>query len=75
MQKEKKSLEERLQFSSENDSTTSEKYKEINVFYEKIIEQINKKLIENIEQNMVLKFNLREIIDLNQSNNNTVSKF
>lgn len=51
----------------------TEKYNDINRCYEKIIEQINKKLIENLEQNMVLKCNLREIIDLNQSNNNTLT--
>lgn len=73
MQKEKVSLEEKIQFSSENDITISEKYKEINNCYEKIIDQINKKLIENLEQNMVLKCNLREIIDLNQNNNNLLN--
>ena len=40
--------------------------------YEKFLEKINDKLIENIEQNIIYKFNMKEILDLNQNNNNQV---
>lgn len=48
----------------------SEKYKIIKTYYEKYLELINDKLIENIEQNMILKFNMKELLDLNTTNNN-----
>ena len=40
--------------------------------YEKFLEKINDKLIENIEQNVIYKFNMKELLDLNQNNNNQV---
>lgn len=51
------------------DSSTNEKYSIVKMFYEKYIELINEKLIENIENNLILKFNLKEILELNQVNN------
>lgn len=46
----------------------NEKYTVIRTLYEKFIELINDKLIENIEQNMILKFNYKEILELNEAN-------
>lgn len=54
------------------DNSINEKYTIIKAFYEKYIESINDKMIENIEQNMILKFNLKEILELNQTNTNNV---
>jgi hypothetical protein len=54
------------------DSNLNERYIIIKSFYERYIELINDKMIENIEQNMMLKFNLREILELNHANSNTV---
>ena len=50
------------------DSKLNEKYIMIQNFFEKYLELINDKLIENIEQNMILKFNMKEILDLNETN-------
>ena len=51
-----------------NTSITS-KYNQIKTYYDKYISLINNKLIENIEQNMMLKCNLKEINELNETNN------
>ena len=51
-----------------NTSITS-KYNQIKNYYDKYISLINNKLIENIEQNMMLKCNLKEINELNETNN------
>lgn len=44
------------------------RYENIKRVFEEYLEIINEKLIENIEQNTILKFNLKEIIDLNDLN-------
>ena len=44
------------------------KYILIKNYYDKFLEVINDKLIENIEQNMVLKCNIKEISELNKNN-------
>lgn len=54
------------------DQSLREKYNLIKKFYEKYLELINDKLVENIEQNMILKFNMKEILDLNHTNNHHV---
>ena len=56
------------------DTEINEKYNIIRTFYEKFIELINDKLIENIEQNLILKFNLKEILELNENNNSNLNK-
>jgi kinesin family protein 18/19 len=56
------------------DTEINEKYNIIRTFYEKFIELINDKLIENIEQNLILKFNLKEILELNETNNSNLNK-
>lgn len=57
-----------------SDKLVSEKYRLIQDCYEKYLEIINDKLVENIEQGMVLKINFKEILDLNLINNNNVSR-
>lgn len=68
----KMTLEEQIKNGSK-DTEINEKYTIVRTFYEKFIELINDKLIENIEQNMILKFNLKEILDLNETNNTNLS--
>ena len=52
-----------------NDNNINEKkYIMIKKYYDKFLELINDKLIENIEQNMVLKCNNKEITELNKNN-------
>ena len=51
-------LEERIK-KGVKDSEINEKYTIIRTFYEKFIELINDKLVENIEQNLILKFNIK----------------
>ena len=51
-----------------NDKVIAEKYMLIKSCYEKYLEIINDKLVENIEQNMILKFNMKEIVELNETN-------
>ena len=65
-------LEEQIKKGSK-DTEINEKYTIVRTFYEKFIELINDKLIENIEQNMILKFNLKEILDLNETNNKNLT--
>ena len=44
------------------------KYNSIKAIYDKFIEIINEKLVENIEQNMIYNFNIKEITELNKTN-------
>ena len=60
-------LEEQIEKGNE-DKIVAEKYKLIKSCYEKYLEIINDKLVENIEQNMILKFNMKEIMELNETN-------
>ena len=51
-----------------NINNNEKKYIMIKKYYDKFLEIINDKLIENIEQNMVLKCNNKEITELNKNN-------
>ena len=54
------------------------KYILIKKYYDKFLEVINDKLIENIEQNMILKCNNKEITELNKNkelNKNNIETF
>ena len=51
-----------------NDNINEKKYIMIKNYYDKFLEIINDKLIENIEQNMILKCNNKEITELNKNN-------
>ena len=58
---------------NENDNENNydnpeKKYILIKNYYDKFLEIINDKLIENIEQNMILKCNIKEITELNKNN-------
>ena len=58
---------------NENNNETNfcnpeKKYILIKNYYDKFLEVINDKLIENIEQNMILKCNIKEITELNKNN-------
>ena len=49
-------------------NTNEKKYISIKKYYDSFLELINDKLIENIEQNMLLKCNNKEITELNKNN-------
>jgi len=66
-------IEELLEKGKTTNSLVAEKYKIIKNCYEKYLDYINEKLIQNIEESMILKFNLKEILDLNLANENNVS--
>ena len=51
-----------------NINNPEKKYIIIKKYYDKFLEVINDKLIENIEQNMILKCNIKEISELNKNN-------
>ena len=73
MKKEKSVLEKKLA-SSPNDEITNSRYKTIKLSMERYIDHLNDKIIENIEQNMILKINLKDIMKLNENNHNQVIK-
>ena len=66
-------MEEQIE-KSKNDTSLMQKYLFIKSILEKYLELINDKLIENVEQNMILKSNLKEITELNINNKNQVIK-
>ena len=51
-----------------NYDNLEKKYIVIKKYYDKFLEIINDKLVENIEQNMILKCNIKEISALNRNN-------
>ena len=51
-----------------NFESPEKKYILIKNYYDKFLEIINDKLIENIEQNLILKCNIKEISELNKKN-------
>ena len=51
-----------------NYDNPEKKYILIKNYYDKFLEIINDKLIENIEKNMILKCNIKEISELNRNN-------
>ena len=53
---------------NKKNSSNEKKYIMIKKYYDKFLELINDKLIENIEQNMILKCNNKEITELNKNN-------
>ena len=61
-------LESFMETQSIKDDIITAKYSSLKNYYDKYIELINDKLIENIEQNMILKCNLKEINNLNLEN-------
>jgi len=70
IKKDKNNLEIFLNSNNNNvdNDTNEKKYIMIKKYYDKFLELINDKLIENIEQNMILKCNNKEISELNKNN-------
>lgn len=56
-----------------NEETTN-KYLIVKSFYEKYLEIINDKMVDNIEHNFILNFNLKEINELNNNNQGQIEK-
>ena len=65
-------MEEQIEKGKTNDTSLMQKYLYIKSILEKYLELINDKLVENVEQNMILKSNLKEITELNINNQNQV---
>lgn len=61
-------LESYLENQPIKDDAITAKYSSLKFYYDKYIELLNDKLIENIEQNMILKCNMKEIGELNSTN-------
>ena len=61
-------LESYLESQPIKDDAITAKYSSLKLYYDKYIELLNDKLIENIEQNMILKCNMKEINELNVTN-------
>ena len=70
--KDKNSLENHLLLENKNNSNIINEYNSLKIIYDKYIEIVNEKLVESIEQNMIYNFNIKEIIELNISNENKV---
>ena len=51
----------------------SEMYIQIKNFYEKFINTLNEKMAENTEQNMIIKFHLKELFETNQQNSKNLN--
>ena len=73
MQYDKIFLEEQID-KGVNDEETTNKYIIIKSYYEKYLEIINDKMVDNIEQNLILNFNLKEINELNENNQQQLEK-
>ena len=74
IKKDKNELEKFLLNDSVRNENINEKYNSIKNIYNKYIEIINEKLVESIEQKMIYNFNIKEITDLNQINNDKISE-
>lgn len=57
------------------DLEINEKYAQIKSFYEKFIDVLNDQLAKNTEQNMIIKFQLKAIMDTEERNENNVSDY
>ena len=68
IKKDKNFLEAFLAKDNIKNETLLNKYNLVKNIYDKYIEIINEKLIENIEQNMIYNFNIKEITELNKTN-------
>ena len=68
IQKDKNILESYLIKGNIKNESIINKYNSIKLIYDKYIEIINEKLVENIEQNMIYNFNIKEITELNKTN-------
>ena len=62
-----------LQENDDNDIMIN-KYNSIKSIYDKYIEIVNEKLVENIEQSMIYNFNIKEITELNKTNSDKIKE-
>lgn len=74
IKKDKNLLESYLFQENNEDINTLNKYNSIKSIYDKYIEIVNEKLVENIEQNMIYNYNIKEITELNISNTNKIKE-
>ena len=74
IKKDKKILENHLFKENNEDKALITKYNSIKSIYDKYIEIVNEKLVENMEQNMIYNFNIKEITELNITNSNKVKE-
>ena len=74
LQKDKNFLENCLLKDNLKDDNLNNKYNSIKIIYDKFIEILNEKLMDNIEQNMIYNFNIKEITELNQTNNDKIEE-
>ena len=65
-------LEERIKQGIKS-TEINEKYSQIKNFYEKFIDVLNEKLVENTEQNMMIKFKLKELLESTHQNSANIS--
>ena len=65
-------LEERIKQGYKS-TEINEKYAQIKNFYEKFIDVLNEKLVENTEQNMIIKFKLKELLESTHQNSANIS--
>ena len=66
-------LEEEIKEES-TDEIIYDKFKLYKFIYYNFLDLINEKLVENLDQNMILKINLKEVLDLNLMNNENVKQ-
>ena len=74
MKKDKNILENYLIKENIQDNSLINKYNSLKKIYDKYIEIVNEKLVENIEQNMIYNFNIKEITELNMTNESKVKE-
>ena len=74
IKRDKNLLESYLFQENNEDINTLNKYNSIKTIYDKYIEVVNEKLVENIEQNMIYNYNIKEITELNISNTNKIKE-
>ena len=74
IKKDKIILENYLLKENIQDNSLISKYNSLKKIYDKYIEIVNEKLVENIEQNMIYNFNIKEITELNIVNENKVKE-
>ena len=74
IKKDKIALENFLLKENIEDTNLVNKYNSLKKIYDKYILIVNEKLVENIEQNMIYNFNIKEITELNNINLNKVKE-
>ena len=68
IKKDRNTIETYLLKENKEDNNIIKRYNSIKTLYDKYIEIVNEKLVENIEQNMIYNYNIKEIEELNLAN-------